>query len=81
METSAHKAVKQRGAAAVALDDATTRAVFGSIHARLTFAHSSTDDVSTQIELRRSDERQERTARNLVESAFAFALPLVELLG
>jgi hypothetical protein len=36
-----------------------------SIHARLLFAHSSTNDTAIQVELRRSDERQERAARNL----------------
>jgi hypothetical protein len=34
----------------------------------------STDDAAIQIELRRSDARQERTARNLVES-FTFGDP------
>jgi hypothetical protein len=45
-----------------------------SIHARLPFIHSSTDNAATQMELRRSDERQEHAARNPVES-LAFGAP------
>jgi hypothetical protein len=44
------------------------------IHARLPFVHSSIDDTAIQIELRRSDERQERAARNLVESFLPLGL-------
>jgi hypothetical protein len=39
-----------------------------SIHARLTFVHSCTADAAVQEDLRRADERQERVARNLVQS-------------
>jgi hypothetical protein len=42
--------------------------------ARLSLVHSSTDDAAIQIALRRSDERQERAPRNLVEF-FAFGAP------
>jgi hypothetical protein len=46
----------------------------GSIHERLPFAHSCTTDAAVQEDLRRADERQERAARNLVQS-FAFGAP------
>jgi hypothetical protein len=39
-----------------------------SIHARLPFVHSCTADAAVQEDLRRADERQERAARNLVQS-------------
>ena len=39
-----------------------------SIHARLPFVHSYTADAAVQEDLRRADERQERAARNLVQS-------------
>jgi hypothetical protein len=51
-----------------------------SIHARLPFVHSSTDDAAaTQIELRRSDERLGRAARNLVESLTPGSAPGVRV--
>jgi hypothetical protein len=40
----------------------------GSIHARLPFVRSCTADAAVQENLRRADERQERAARNLVQS-------------
>jgi hypothetical protein len=43
------------------------------IHARLPFVHSCTVDAAVQEDLRRADERQERTARNLVQS-FTFGV-------
>jgi hypothetical protein len=46
----------------------------GSIHARLPFVHSCTADAAVQEDLQRADERQERAARNLVQS-FAFGAP------
>jgi hypothetical protein len=46
----------------------------GSIHARLPFVRSCTADAAVQDDLRRADERQERAARNLVQS-FAFGAP------
>jgi hypothetical protein len=45
-----------------------------SIHARLSFVHSCTADAAVQEDLRRADERQERAARNLVQS-FTFGAP------
>ena len=45
-----------------------------SIHARLPFVHSCTADAAVQEDLRRADERQERAARNLVQS-FTFGAP------
>jgi hypothetical protein len=44
-----------------------------SILARLPFVHSCTADAAVQEDLRRADERQERAARNLVQS-FTFGL-------
>jgi hypothetical protein len=38
------------------------------IHARLPFVHYRTADAAVQEDLRRADERQERAARNLVQS-------------
>ena len=46
----------------------------GSIRARLPFVHSCTADAAVQEDLRRADERQERAARNLVQS-FTFGAP------
>ncbi len=45
-----------------------------SIHARLPFVRSCTADAAVQEDLRRADERQERAARNLVQS-FTFGAP------
>jgi hypothetical protein len=42
--------------------------------ARLPFVHSCTADAAVQEDLRRADERQERAARNLVQS-FTFGAP------
>jgi hypothetical protein len=42
------------------------------------FVHSYTADAAVQEDLRRADERQERAARNLVQS-FAFGAPGVGL--
>ncbi len=46
----------------------------GSIYARLPFVHSCTADAAVQEDLWRADERQERAARNLVQS-FTFGAP------
>jgi hypothetical protein len=45
-----------------------------SIHAGLPFVLSCTADTAVQEDLRRADERQERAARNLVQS-FTFGAP------